>query len=302
MSACQPVRAGFSAAFRRPAIFVAEIAWRWAFTVAAWLLVAYGVLLFLRSVPVSDADMFRLSGIIPGRVGATILHILTGSGPKMVRLAIALLVGTSLLSWLAYSVGRTAVLRSLLLRNHSQSAGAIFRLNLLRTVCLVLAVLAYAGCAFLIAHSSSAQDQTRPVSGASDFSLLFVLLALAIAWLWGKIDGRMTLAGVVKLRDGTGALESIVRATEISFRRIRQLAWIGLVFGFIKLILWVGVFFGALVAFSMFAPLSTLLAWLALLAVLMVYSAVANFFSVGALAAKVRVIEWDEEELRGPRA
>jgi hypothetical protein len=27
----------------------------------------------------------------------------------------------------------------------------------------------------------------------------------------------------------------------------------------------------------------------------MVYSALANFFSVGALAAQVRVIEWDDE-------
>jgi hypothetical protein len=117
-----------------------------------------------------------------------------------------------------------------------------------------------------------------------------------VSWLWGKIDGRMTLAGVVTLRNGTGMMDSIIRATEISIRRIRQFAWIGLVFGFIKLILWVAVFFGVLFAFSLFTPFSSLLAWLAVLGVFTAYSIVANFLSVGALAAKVRVIEWDEEE------
>src|SRR5260221_3155391 len=153
MAECRAVSAGFSAAFRRPAIFAAEIAWRWAFTVAAWLLVVYGVLLFLKSVPVTDADMFGLSGIIPGRVGATILHILSGSGPKMFRVAIALLIGVSFLSWIANSIGRAAVLRALLSRQSRGSAVAVFRLNLLQTICLVLVVLAYARCALLIAQS-----------------------------------------------------------------------------------------------------------------------------------------------------
>src|SRR3954471_21325540 len=156
MATCQPIRAGFSVAFKRPAVFAAEIAWRWAFTFASWLLIIYGVLLFLRSVPVSNADMFGLSGIIPGSIGPAIMHILTGSGPKMVRLAVALLFGVSLLSWMSYSLGRTAVLRALLAR-HSAGFSSIWSLNLLRTFCSLLVMLAYAGCAFLIAESSTPQ-------------------------------------------------------------------------------------------------------------------------------------------------
>src|SRR5579872_2900939 len=103
MAECRAVSAGFSAAFRRPAVWLAELAWRWAFAVSAWLLIAYGVLLFLGSVPVSDADMFGLSGVIPSRVVPTIIHIFAGSGPKMLRLALALLVSLCLLSFLATS-------------------------------------------------------------------------------------------------------------------------------------------------------------------------------------------------------
>jgi hypothetical protein len=293
MAECRAVSAGFSAAFRRPAVFVAEVAWRWAFAVAAWLLIAYGILLFLRSIPVSDADMFGLSGVIPGRVIPTIIHIFAGSGPKMVRLAIALLVSVSLLSFFATSFGRIVILRALLIRTKGR-ASTLVRLNLLRTVCLIIVILAYAGCAFLIAHSGTPQDQQRPVSGAHDFSLLFGALACAIAWIWARVDSKLTLAGIVSLRDGRGVMGSLVDATNLSVRRIKQFAWIGLVFGFIKLMLVVSAFFGALIAFSMFSALSTTVSFMAVLLVLMVYSVVANFFNVGALAAQIRVIEWDE--------
>src|ERR1041385_5808190 len=131
MADCNAVRTGFSTAFRRPSLFAAELAWRWAFDVSAWLLILYGILLFLRSVPVSDADMLGLSGIIPGSFGATVLHMLAGSGPKMVRVAFALLVGLTLLSWMAHSLGRSAVLRALLdIESHPLSTLGI---NLLRT-------------------------------------------------------------------------------------------------------------------------------------------------------------------------
>jgi hypothetical protein len=293
MAECHAIRAGFSTAFRRPAIFAAELAWRWAFTAAAWLLIAYGVLLFLRSVPVSDADMLGLSGIIPGRVLPTIAHILAGSGPKMVRVAFALLAGVTLLSWFSYSLGRSAVLRAVLDRDGSSRR--LFGLNLLRTFCSLLVTLSYAGCVYLIFRAGQTQDSAHAASGAKDFTLLFAALAFLISWLWGKLDGRLTLANVFLLRDDAGVAHSIVRATEVSIRRMRQFAWIGLVFGFIKLVLWVGVFFATLTAFSMFAPLSAGLAWCAVFVVLMVYSALANFFSVGALAAQVRVIDWDEQ-------
>jgi hypothetical protein len=296
MAECRAVSAGFSATFKRPSLFIAEVAWRWAFTAAAWLLIAYGILLFLKSVPVSDADMFGLSGIIPSRIAPTVVHILAGSGPKMVRLGFALLIGTSFLSWIAYSLGRTAVLRSLLPNSRSRAMAPVFRLNLLRTVCLVFVILAYAGCIFLLAHSSTPQDQARPVSGTRDYSLLFIALALVLAWLWRRINARLTLANVFTVRSGAGVMDSILRATDVSLRRLRQFAWIGVVFGFLKLIVTVAAFFGVFMVFSIFAPFSVALAWLAVIGVLMAYSALANFFSVGALAAQVRVIEWDEQE------
>jgi hypothetical protein len=300
MAECRAVSTGFSTAFRRPAVWLAEVAWRWAFAVSAWLVIAYGVLLFLGSVPVSDADMLGLSGVIPSRVIPTIIHIFAGSGPKMARLALALLVALCLLSFLATSFGRAPILRSLLVRSAGRGS-TLVGLNLLRAVGLCLVVLTYAGCAFLIAHSSTPQDPARPVSGANvhDFSLLFGALACVIAWLWARIDARLTLAGIVSLRRDVGVVASLADATDLSVRRLSQFAWVGFVFGFIKLVLVVGAFLGVLSAFSMFAAFSTAMSFVAVAFVLAVYSALANFFTIGALAAQIRVIEWDEDSFSG---
>ena len=89
MSRSRAVRFGFSTAFRRPALFAAELAWRWAFGAAAVLLIGYSVLLFLSSIPVSDRDLFGLSGMIPGMIQSSLAHIFNGSGPKIVRLLAA---------------------------------------------------------------------------------------------------------------------------------------------------------------------------------------------------------------------
>jgi hypothetical protein len=259
------------------------------------MIVAYGVLLFLGSVPVSDADMFGLSGVIPSRVIPTIIHIFAGSGPKVLRLALALLMSVALLSFLATSFGRVAVLRALLSRSGGR-ASTVVRLNLLRALGLCLVVLAYAGCAFLIAHSRAPRDPARPVSGAAmgDFSLLFAALACVIAWLWARVDSRLTLAGIVGLRSQRGVVASLIGATDLSWKRLKQFAWIGLVFGFIKLVLVVGAFVVAMSAFSLFAAFSTAMSFIAVGLVLIVYSALANFLNIGALAAQVHVIEWDE--------
>src|SRR5207244_2944720 len=108
------------------------------------------------------------------------------------------------------------------------------------------------------------------------------------------LDAKLTLAGIYSLRREATVMGSIVDAADVSLRRLRQFAWIGFVFGGIRFVLIVGAFFAAVMAFGIFAPLSTALSFLAVAAVGMIYSALTNFLGVGALAAQVRVIEWDD--------
>jgi hypothetical protein len=105
MSKSHAVRSGFSAIFRDPLVYIAELAWRWTYAVASALLIAYGVLLFLNSLPVSARDAFGLSGIIPGLFVEALANIFRGSGPKMLRMAAMLFAGLGLLWFLAASLG-----------------------------------------------------------------------------------------------------------------------------------------------------------------------------------------------------
>src|SRR5436305_122115 len=113
MSQSRAIRSGVSAIVRQPLIMLAELAWRWTLAAAVITVGAYSFLLFLHSLPVSDLDMFGLSGLIPSLFWQTVAHIFNGSGPKMIRITAILILAYAGLWWLAASFGRTATLRAL---------------------------------------------------------------------------------------------------------------------------------------------------------------------------------------------
>src|SRR5437660_12171034 len=108
MSRSRAIRSGCTAILRQPLVMLAELAWRWTLATAIIALGTYSLLLFLHSLPVTDRDMFGLSGLIPALFWQTVAHIFSGSGPKVIRIAIILAVGYSVLWWLAASFGRAA--------------------------------------------------------------------------------------------------------------------------------------------------------------------------------------------------
>jgi hypothetical protein len=297
MSRSRAVRSGISTAFRRPAVFAAELAWRWAFGAAALLLITYSVLLFLASVPVSDRDLIALSGVIPGMVPSALAHIFNGSGPKIVRLLAALIAGLGLLWWLASAFGRAVVLQELV-PHPKQSARAAIRillqLNLLRAVLSILAFIACAGAfamASRMANAGQAIDQER----SAGFYLVFLPLAFIVGWIWSTFNWHLTLAPVVALRTGSGIADSIFKTAALVLRQGRQYFWVGLAFGVLRFFV-AGVFlFFALSTFAVFAQFATGLAVAGLAVVGLCYFAFADFLTVARLAAYERIVEWNLE-------
>ena len=74
MNPISAVGIGFRLLFRRPLIPLAEIAWRWTFAAAAWLLGIAFVFEYLGSLPVTNADT------LPQFTRATVLDTLVTSG------------------------------------------------------------------------------------------------------------------------------------------------------------------------------------------------------------------------------
>jgi hypothetical protein len=114
MSGVSPTIEGFRAAFRRPSLTFAEIAWRWTVGAVAWALFLFWCIEYLDTLPVTDADAALLWTRQPLLVGRAIAHILRGSLNRAALAALLAALALSLLWIIAASVGRGATVRSLL--------------------------------------------------------------------------------------------------------------------------------------------------------------------------------------------
>src|SRR5437588_8118452 len=119
MSRSHAIRSSVDTLLRQPLVIIAELAWQWALATAMLVLGTYSLLLFLHSTPVTNGDVFGLSGIVPSLFWQTIVHIFSGSGPKLLRIGVVLAGAFSFLWWLAASAGRAATLQAL-----ARNAGA----------------------------------------------------------------------------------------------------------------------------------------------------------------------------------
>ena len=109
-----PTLEGFRAAFRRPALTLAEISWRWTVGGAATALFAFSLLEYLDTLRVTRGDMLLLRTRQPVLVGQALGHIFRGSLPRVVMAGLVAAVALTCLWIFAASVGRATTVRSLI--------------------------------------------------------------------------------------------------------------------------------------------------------------------------------------------
>ena len=114
MPRVSPTLEGFRAAFRRPSLTLAEIAWRWTVGAVAWALFLFWSIEYLGSLPVTGGDAALLRTRQPLLVGRAIAHILRGSVNRAVLAALLAALAVSFLWIVAASLGRAATVRALL--------------------------------------------------------------------------------------------------------------------------------------------------------------------------------------------
>ncbi|MBI2683626.1 MAG: hypothetical protein HYX26_10530 [Acidobacteriales bacterium] len=289
MSRSRAVRTGFLSVLKRPEIFFAELMWRWAFTTAAAMVLAYAILGYLDTLLVSDRDLFGLANVVPGTVGPALANIFRGSGPRLVRIVSVALLGVALLWWVAASIGRLATLRAMLPGRLGRLV-VVLRIHELRILVMVAAWLAYVA-AFALAGAFSRTSAHAHDPGK--FYLLFLPLVFVIGCVWSGLSWFLMLAPIFSVRDDRGVFASIGAAAECAKQRVSQFAWVGGLFGFLRLVAWVIGFIVLMTLLGIVAQAPAKLAWLVLLLWAMLYSAVANFLSIARLAAWVRIAEWD---------
>jgi len=303
MSRVSPTLEGFRAAFRRPSLTFAEIAWRWTAGASACAFFFFWLIEYLDTLPVTKADTALLATRHPFLVGRALAHILRGSLNRAVLAALAALIALSLLWIMAASIGRAVTVRALLdyfRRDDApevpgetavkpRSLSALVSLNFLRAVLALAAMLSFLGAAILAGYASPA---AKPRPGLA--FVLFLPLAGLICTAWPALNWLLSLASIFAARDGEDTLGALSSAVTFVRGRIGPVfavgAWTGL--AHLTVISIAGTATTLPLAFVHVAPSRLVIA--ALLLVALAYFAVVDWLYIARLAGYVCIAEMPE--------
>ncbi len=227
MSGISPTLEGFRAAFHRPSLTLAEIAWRWTFGSVALTLLTFSFIEYLDTLPVTEADASLLATRQPLLVGKAISHILRGSLDRVLLTVLLTSLALGALWIVAASLGRAATIRALLdyfrrdvandeSKNTSEAIQlpvfrALLTIHFLRFALTVAGLLAFAGAAILVSFASPV---TNPQPGLA--FILFLPFAGLICFVWPALNWLLSLASIFVMRDGDDVLEALSAAVAFS--------------------------------------------------------------------------------------
>ncbi len=295
MSSFSPTAEGFRLIFRRPAIPFAEIAWRWTFATAAWLLGTFFLLEYMGSLPVTGLDRLLLGTQQPILVFRAIHRIFQGSAFRFTEAGIVLALGVAVAWIVLASLGRAATLAALLEEFGIASGprrgmvSSLAALNFLRVAAALAAVVAGPGAALL---ASSFWASTH--ASVADATRIW-FAALFLVWIiWAVLNWLLSTAAVFLATEQKGALSAIASCARFCVEHTGRVVSAGVWFGLPHL----GAFIAALMAG--FTVLSTVGAWrigpALVLEFLIIggYYAVADFLHTGRLAAYIAIVGGEE--------
>jgi hypothetical protein len=308
MATWSPTLEGFRTVFRRPALPLAEVLWRWSFGAAACVLLGSGLIEYLGTLPVSKVDLLFLRTHHPLLISQAISRILRGSGLRFVVAAVLLSTALAILWVVVASVGRAATLSPLLeyirkRARQSQTAGAGIadpsgktcppvRLRSLVGLHFLRAGLALAACAsgvaaLILASFISTKEDPRP--GLVFF--LACLILLAVWWMWSFVSWFLSLATIFVVRQGEDTLAALASAVGMCRERGGPVAAVGTWFGLTHLVLFV--LATSVVAFplSFVGVLPVGLVLVAVLLLALIYFAIIDTLYVARLASYVAILE-----------
>jgi hypothetical protein len=289
-----PTLEGFRILFRLPALGLAEIAWRWSFGLAAVTLLAVSFREYLSTLPVTTAEMLLLRTRQPALILQAIARILQGSAPRAVS-ALIVLAAALMLAWIVLaSLGRAAILRTLLesLRENDVPRPRTWRLtslmglNFLRAGGLLSTALSFVG-AILLAGAASPKTDPSPGSAL----LIFWMLCFFIGLAWSTLNWYLSLAAIFVVGEEQTTFGGLAAAADLCRDRPGSVIAAGTWFGLAHTVAFVVA--TSVVAFPLaFAevlPAGIVLGGVIL--VTLIYFAIADFLYVGRLAAYVFLVE-----------
>src|ERR1700690_936260 len=298
MSSFSPTAEGFKLIFRRMAIPCAEIAWRWTFAAAAWLLGAYFLLEYMGSLPVSGADRLLLGTGQPVLIGRALRSIFHGSAFRFTESYIVVLIAIAVAWIVLASLGRAVTLAAMLeefgiaVGSNWRTVQSLFALNFLRVAVFLAAKVGGIGAILL---ASSFWASTHVSAGDAARAWLAGLVMVGIIWL--VLNWLLSTAAVFAAIEQRGALAAIGSCARFCGESPGRMLGVGIWFGLPHL----GAFLTAWGAgFTVLSTVGALRMGPALVLEFLIvatYCAVADFLYAGRLAAYVAIVRGPALEL-----
>jgi len=314
MAAWSPTLEGFRAIFRRPSVPLAEVMWRWSFGAAALLLLAFGLLEYFDTLPVSNGDLMFLRSGQPILISQAVDRIFQGSSLRFILAAIIVVAALTILWILLASIGRSATVDDLLKyvgerarpvlaagtsaqristeqklgdansgRWHFRSMAALHFLRAGLGMAATIACFAV----IIFAPLISTKEHPHPA-----IVFLLMLVFLSAVWLiWSSVSWFLSLASIFVVRNGESAFTAISSATNFCLTRGGPVAIIGTWFGLTHVVL----FFVATSVIAFPLSLTPLLPFGVVVLVIAVftlaYFAIVDTLYVARLAGYVAILE-----------
>jgi hypothetical protein len=291
-----PTAEGFKLIVRRPAIALAEIAWRWSFAAAAWFLIALFLIAYADSLPVNALDRLLLGTQQPVLVLRAIQRIFHGSASRFVEAGTVLAIAVTIAWIVLASFGRVATLKALLEhfglasgKRDGRVFSSLLALNFLRAAITLASALCAIGAVLL---ASSVWASTR-ISAADAARLCTAVLFLT--WIaWDALNWLLSTAAVFVVSDQNGALDAVARTVRLCQELPGAFVAVGVWFGLAHLGAFIAAFgFG----FTVLGAMGTLPGGPILFVEFLIflgYCAVADFLYTARLGAYVAIIHGEE--------
>jgi hypothetical protein len=296
--------AGFEAIFSRPSLGLAEIAWRWSFGFATVSLVAFSLLEYLDSLPVTSREEFMFRTRQPALISRALAHILRGSSLRLMAAAILLAVALSVAWMLLGALGRGLTVGAM--REHFDggvdSSGApeamvrgfrlrsLVGLNFLRLAATGAAIV---GCLAALFGAEAAAPASDPSPGTSALIWFFIVILAGVAW--AILNWFLSTASIFVVAEGRDTFGAIAGAVGLCRDRTGPLlaasAWFGL--AHLAVFVVAGTVMGFPVAFAGLLPPGAVVG--GVLVVALLYFAAVDYLYVARLAAYFAVLSAAED-------
>ena len=288
--------------FRRPALGLAEISWRWSLGLAFSLLSVYTFLEYLHTLPVNAGELLLLRSGQPALISQALALIFRGTSARLILASFVVVAALSLAWIIVAAIGRAATVNGLLnyFRGLSTDTSAmplpfpekpgriapLLGLNFFR---VALTFAAAVGCFGALLLAGSASQPSDPSSGGA--MLIFLMLVMLVWLCWTTVNWFLSLASVFVLADGCDTFTAIAASVRLCRNRAGSVFAAGTWFGLAHLVAFV--IATSVVAFPM--ALATLLpggvVLGGMLLITLLYFATVDFLYTGRLAAYVAIVE-----------